>query len=351
MLMLGFGMFVIMLYGESMLLDSTVLMFKDVLLRQTENFQIIYDFSFDRSGDLGEIADFLVSQDNVSQVLPCDIVNAHLNTLLVRANLEVGYLVSKDNVQAIMDHIGAFMVKGDMPSEDKEIVIDELYSANQDLGIGDTLGITEYDRYKIVGILKSDCYLMTGVSDAAADSRCVVVLSSSKGASIKQLLDSSGYDTGALVIVDNVTRGEDIDRHVIMVESFSGIVIIASTVVIVICLLVMANMYLKDRRAEWCYYYSIGYSRSDIYLSVIKELLLTILGSVFLGAIGATVVYALVKNLILLPAGINPVFVLPEKGLRSIISMWFVFALIQPMIYFNMQKIDTIDLVEKEELV
>jgi hypothetical protein len=344
LLVLGFGIFITMNYGSAIIMDSSVLRTTDSIMRQSNKFQIIEN-SQNISADF---VDFFQHEEKVEHIFPCDIINTHFNIIIVpKINLQVGYLVGRENVQTIMDHVGAYMISGELPIKDKQVIVDELYAKNQNLQLGDPLKNDRYDL-EIVGILRSDCYLMVGVSEFANDSNCVLVLSSGKDIDYRQRLESAGFDTSSLIIVDSVSRKNNIKRYTDSANEVSDLIKAISALVIMICLMVMFNMYLKDRCAEWCYYYVIGFSKLDIYLSVLWELLFTVAASVVLGILGILLVFFLAKYLILFPFGFKAILLLPDQGLKSLVYIWLMFALLQPIIYFNLQKIDTIDTMEEE---
>jgi ABC-type antimicrobial peptide transport system permease subunit len=214
--------------------------------------------------------------------------------------------------------------------------------------LGGTLENDRHDRFEIVGFLKSDCYFMVGVAGDIDDTRSLVALSSGKNIDYGRLLKNTGFDTGRLFIADSFTRNADIEYYIDKMISYVYLTETVSLIVLIICLMLIYNLHLRNRIAEWCFFNAIGFSKSEIYLSMLRELFFVLVFSVLLGVIGVLIAFLLIYFILLQPSGISPVLRFMEQNIESVVYMWLMCALLQPFVYFNMQRIDTIDTVEEE---
>ena len=341
-LIVSLTVFIIMLYSMAFILEPSGEILRKILLVQAERFQIIYNDS--QINGVGPLKRDLSKVQAVDDVLPCVPVHTNVDTILEKLSLGLIYLVDKKDIQTFLDYASADITHGRLPEESNEVVVDELYAKNQNLSLGDTME----SRLTIVGLLKSDCYLIAGVSDNARQSHCVAVLSSGENMDYRQILEDLGYDMEELEIKDSISQRELYQKHA---DAEYGIYFLLKTIaviVVIICLMVLFSLYIHDRQPELCFYYSIGFSKKDIYFSVLRKLLL-IFGVSIVGAFSITLaVYFLIRIFIITPNGLSSVFVMPREILRCLSCLFLIFASLQPSIFFAMQKINTVDSLEEE---
>ena len=343
-LIISLTVFMIMLYSMAFFLEPSRQVMMKTLLLQTEKIQLVHDMSnFGKGEALGRD---LLSVQAVDYVFPCNPVKTNVDTIVENLPLGVIYLVEKENIQAFLNYTSADITDGRLPQKNNEVVVDELYAKNQKLTIGDDIE----NQLSIVGMLKSDCYLIVGASDYTERSNCVAILSSGKDVNFRRVLEDIGYDTDDFIVEDNISKRDVLQRYADTENGIYFLVKTISVIVVIICLVVLFSLYIYDRQPELCFYYSIGFSKKDIYLSILRILLFVFFLSLLLGFTISFAVFFLIKYLIIMPIGITAIFVMPRETLRCLSCLFLIFASLQPSIFFAMQKINTIDSLEEEQI-
>jgi ABC-type antimicrobial peptide transport system permease subunit len=312
-----------------------------ILLLQSEKIQIVSSLA--DSNKIEALGQDLLKNQFVDYVFPCDPVKIYINTLFENLSLGKVYLSDRESMQTLLDYASAFLIDGRLPQKNREIVVDELYAINQQLALGDILE----GQLKIVGILKSGCYLLAGLNDPK-DSGSLAILSSGKDISFSQIIEDLGYNANDFIIEDNVSRSSLLQKYADTEYRIYFIIKTAAVIVTILCLMGLFGLYIRDRQSELCFYYSIGFSKKDIYLSVLKKLLFIFGAAILIGFGLSLVAFALIKHFIIMPLGLIASLHLPHEILHCFSCLFLIFASLQLALFFAMQKINTIDLLEEE---
>ncbi|MCL1872603.1 MAG: hypothetical protein FWF85_00615 [Clostridiales bacterium] len=315
-----------------------------ILLYQAEKLQVISPIANNISID--GLIKSLEKIPEIDHVLPCDPVRIDINTIFENRPLAKAYLVSREDIKIILEYTSATLTRGRLPEKNHEIIVDQKYATNQNLKIGDSLG----GQLEIIGILESDCYLVAGIADSP-DLQSVVILSSGNNINYSKNLSDEKLkieDPNNLVAEDYFSQKDIQQRYANIEYRIYFLIKTTAVVLIILCLMALLSLYIRDRQAELCFYYSIGFSKKDIYLSVLKKLLFVFGISILIGSALSIVLYFLVKCFIIIPLGLNISLFMAKELLHCFACLFLIFAAMQPAIFFAMQKVDTIDILEEE---
>ncbi|MDE7061591.1 MAG: hypothetical protein K2O71_08365, partial [Lachnospiraceae bacterium] len=119
-------------------------------------------------------------------------------------------------------------------------------------------------------------------------------------------------------------------------------------ILLLIYLPVVYTTYLRDRHNEWCLYCSIGYSRGNIYLAVMRELIFTFGAAVLLGGIISLLAAVLLKRLIMVPQGLQCKIFHPETLAEILCTYVFLIGILQIPVRYALRRIRTIDAIEDD---
>jgi hypothetical protein len=330
-----------MLYSMAFILQPSGEVMERTLLRQAEKLQVVSPIASNIRID--NLIENLQNNPKVDHVLPCDPVRIDINTIFENRPLAKAYLVRREDIPIILDYTSAALSRGRLPEKNNEIVVDQLYAANQKLDIGEFLG----DQLEIVGILESCCYLVAGINDSP-DLQSFVILSSGKNENFSQIIAKAGFRISNLVIEDYFSQKVIQQRYANIEYRIYFFIKTIAVILIILCLMALLSLYIRDRQAELCFYYSVGFSKKDIYLSVLKKLLFVFGISILIGSALSIALYFLVKCFIIMPRGLNISLFMAKELLHCFACLFLIFAAMQPAIFFAMQKVGAINILEEE---
>lgn len=262
-------------------------------------------------------------------------------------------LVEREQVEVFMEHYGLKLADGRMPENQGEIIMDKAAMSNGDYKLNDYFKSESYDNaYKIVGIIDSERYLGLGIpSEKVTLQKNIVVLSDGSINDITKLLEKEGiyirdtYDgvvdvnQGKIVLKKNVTD---------VLKTSTDIIYIVITILLFLALFIVYTMYLRDRHNEWCLYCSIGYSRKEIYLSIMRELLFTFGMAIIIGIILVSGAVVLTDYIMLKPAGIKCRYFYPNTLGEVLSSFVLLLGMLQLPVRYALHRIKTIDAMDDD---
>lgn len=341
-LVVSLGLAMAMNYCMEFFLSTSTETMNNVLCERSEKLQFIYNEEYSVSG----LADDLRAVDGVDYALPCSAIYPLLTPPIGQISFDTP-LVSAEEAVIIMDYMGATLKEGKLPTEAGEVIIDEMIAKNMKLSIGDSIVMNDFT---ICGIAESDGYFAVGIDNGNYINYQVVILSKGKGVDYAEVCEGLEYDSEKLSVMDNKTDVNFYKTQVVDVMDFSSrIITFGTTLILGICLLAVFNMYLRDRHAEWCLYYSIGFSAREIYSLIIRELLATYAMAVVLGTAVSTAVVIAIKNLMMDPIGVMSLPFSPAAIIRTVSIVILIFGILQLPVIYAINKIKTIDAIEEEE--
>lgn len=262
-------------------------------------------------------------------------------------------LVEKEQLKTIIEHWGVELCEGRMPDNPGEIVLDRAAMRNGGYELNDYFDMASCDKaYRIVGVLDGDSYLGYGlISEEHSVAKRLVIMSDGSIYDLSELLREEG-----IVVRDTYDNIVDTKQGEIMLKQEVTDVIATSTDIIYIVIIVLLflslfivyTMYLRDRHNEWCLYCSIGYSRREIYRSIMRELLFSIGIAIAIGLVLVAISVVAVDLLMLNPKGIKCRYFYPDTLVEILCSYVFLIGVLQLPIRFALKRIKTIDALEDD---
>ncbi len=258
-------------------------------------------------------------------------------------------MLDKEEVPVYMEHMGAVLTDGRMPENDNELILDKKIMKNR----GYTLG-QEINTYKIVGVTECEYYFCCGVNESDMDnSAMITVLTDGSIEDMEAVLVDIGYDVDRKyeMIYDLVEGRESLKRDIVdAIEGSTNMVYMAIVVILSIAIIVVYVTYLRDRYNEWCLYCSIGFSRKEIYWSVIRELLITFGVAVLFGAVLSVITMVVLDCTLVASMGLRCKYWYPGTLFEIVCVYVAIFALLQMPVRVALHKIKTIDAMDDDLL-
>ncbi len=262
-------------------------------------------------------------------------------------------LLDEEMVNAFIEHQGVKLHKGVMPKHEGEIVLDMASMKCGGYELNDYFDEPNCGKtFRIVGILDCDNYIGCGI--AAKDyqlSSEIMVLSDGSIEDISALLHKEGitvrdtYDT----VVDVKSGKKELKVEVAdVIKTSTDIIFGCILVLLSIALFIVYTMYLRDRHNEWCLYCSIGYSKTEIYKSIMSELLFTFATALLIGSVVIGISMVVVDSLIIKPVGIRCSYYHPKTLGQILCSYVLLIGILQIPVRYALYKIRTIDAMDDE---
>ncbi len=260
-------------------------------------------------------------------------------------------LLSPEQIPAYLDHMGAKLIEGRMPSGDGEILVDSIVMKNQNMEIGswfmqDTWGKT----FKVVGVLESDNFTCAGTPQGYANSGWFyVILCDPEHAEMVPELEAIGIKVTKYDSINDVKDwAQDYKDQVkdVMDGALLGILLVV-TIFLTISILVAYVSFLRNRTNEYCLYTSIGFSRLDVYSMIMREIGIIFGISLLLGAVLSIIAMVIMGACLMNPLGLSYKFLYPEHLIRILAAFVAIVALLQLPILTTIHRIRTIDMLEE----
>ena len=299
-----------------------------------------------------ELTEKLKGYEEVSEAFYAQILYNEVKAAIGEWQGEIP-LVEKEQVPIILEHYGTKVCEGRMPEHPGEIVLDRACMKNGDYELNDYFDMESLDdTVKIVGILDCDSYFGCGIpSEEYQLSTSIVILSDGSIQDITTLLEQEGIfiREGFDTVVDAKVGKEDLQKEVIdVIGKSESVIYIGVMLLLSLSLYIVYTMYLRDRRNEWCLYCSIGYSKKEIYRSILRELFFTFGLAVVIGA-GLTMMLVVGLDFgMIRPMGIRCRYFYPETILEILCAYMLLIGLLQIPIRYALYKIRTIDAMEDD---
>lgn len=358
----------VLTYLTNFMLSSTEETFRVILLENTKSVQYVRlagsslgidvkhldDESISRRyGEKNrELVEKLKKHKGVKDVMYSGIVYNTITAAVGSWGVEIP-LTTKEETVRFVKHYGAEIVDGRMPEKPGEVVLDRAAMKN----IGYELG--EYfnkeacgERYQIVGVLDSERYLGCGIpTEDYPGNPTIVILSDGSIEDVSLLLKEEGiivretYDE----IFDRKSGAEELKTEIVDIIGVSTtIVYVGILILLSISLFIVYSMYLRDRHNEWCLYCSIGYSRKEIYYSILRELFFTFAVSLIIGAVIIILSMFVLDFIMMKPQGLRCRYFSPETLGEILCAYMLLIGLLQIPVRYALYRIRTIDAMDEE---
>lgn len=366
-LIVSLGLCFVMTYLTQFLLSTTEESFRPLLLENTRKLQFIelagssygIDVNNTDKEELNqlwdeknkELAKKLETHKGIKKTYYAQVLWATIAPAVGNMTYEIP-LVEKEEVPVILKHFGAILSEGRLPEHPGEIVLDKATMKNQGFTLNDNFDETNYGKnFKIVGIIDCSSYFGCGIpSDKSSQPNRIIILSQNID-DISTHLKQEGievrdnYDT----IIDYSWGEEFFHKDVITVLGTSSLYIYVGIIILLsVSLLIVYTMYLRDRINEWCLYYSIGYSKTAIYFSIMRELLFTFAAALLIGTVLIGAAQLILYTIMIEPQGLKCKFIHLETIGQILCSYILILGILQIPVRFALFKIRTIDAMEDE---
>ncbi len=364
-LIVSLGLCFTAVYLTEFLLSTTEETFSGICLENTKKVQYISltESSFGLNGseyaeqDLKavieeknlEIAEKLKNERGIEQVLYAQVIYNMITPAVGNMTVEIP-CVDKEEVPIILKHFNAKLIKGRLPENSGEIVLDKKSVQNGGYGLNEYFMEDNYGKsYVIVGVVDCDSYFGCGIINETQElDFMLTVLSDGSIEDINAIIDKYGIGQADMVV--DYKWGKQFFKSEIrdtIDNSTDGIYMVV-IVILSLSVFIVYTMYLRDRHNEWCLYCSIGYQRKVIYFSVLRELLFTFGMAVVLGSIAVCILVNLIDYVMIEPLGINCRYFLPETIGDILCSFILILGMLQIPVRFALYRIQTIDAMDDD---
>ena len=291
----------------------------------------------------------LKSTDGVRDAYYTQVANANYNAVFGNTGYEFP-LVDADKIPEFLEHVGAKLVEGNMPSGEGEILCDSIILKNQGLHVGDWFLENSYGKvFKVVGVIESDCMACVGMPNGFNNTGWyITVLVDEEHADFRKLAESLGYQISELDKVDDIVqyrkdKETDVDN---VVRSVSDVILLVVMIFLAISVLVAYISFLRNRVNEYCLYASIGFSKREIYGMIMREMGIIFGTGLLLGAVSSMIGMALLDRLLINPQGLISAWWYPGQVGASLAAFAAIVDLLQIPILITVHSIRTVDLME-----
>lgn len=267
---------------------------------------------------------------------------------------QVGYtipLLSQEEIPEYLDHMGAKLVEGRMPSGDGEMLVDEVILKNSKKSVGDWYEEKTFGQvFKIVGAVESDKMVCVGMPYGYTNNGWYfMVLCDEAHSDMTQMLKQIGIEVSENDTINDAPDWERAYEEVVEKQIATAItaIMIVVTVFLAISILVAYVSFLRNRVNEYCLYMSIGFARQEVYGMIIREILLIFGGSICLGVVLTAGLEVTLAKIILDPLGLCYRYFYWEQFCKIITAFIVIIGLLQIPISVTINSIKTIDRMEE----
>ena len=291
----------------------------------------------------------LKSAEGVRDAYYTQVLNAGYNAVFGMTGFQFP-LVEPEKIPEFLDHIGARLVEGEMPSGDGEILCDSVILRNQGISVGDWFMVNSYGKvFKVVGVIESDYMFCIGTPNGFNNTGWYfTILTDESHADFKKMAESLGYQITDLDRFDDLETNRAALKTDVqdMVDSVSRVILIVVMVFLAISVLVAYISFMRNRVNEYCLYASIGFSRREIYGMMMREMGILFGTGILLGGICSIAGMALLDALLIHPQGLISGWWYPGQVGASLVAFAVIIGLLQIPILITAHSIRTVDLME-----
>ena len=296
-----------------------------------------------------EFGEKLKSIDGISEVYYTQIINSAYQGIVGQIYSETP-LLEKEQIQTYLDHMGAKLIDGHMPSAPGEVLVDSVVMKNQGYEIGGTFMEKSYGKtFTVAGVIESDYMACVGIPNKFTNngwyhviltddcSEGIVKLASAGGITISEkdeVIDYPLYKGFYKTEVKDTINGA-VDVIVLVILVFLAVSVIVSYV-----------SYMRNRLSEYCLYASLGYSKSEIYGMIMREMAIIFLAGAVVGALLSIGLMFLMDICVIAPQGLVSKWFYPAHVGKMAAAFCMIIGLLQLPVLVSIHSIKTIDMLE-----
>lgn len=259
-------------------------------------------------------------------------------------------LVEAEKIPEFLDHMGAKLVEGQMPSGPGEILCDSVILKNNHLSVGDWFMQNAFGKvFKVAGVIESDCMACIGIPNGFNNTGwCFTILTDEEHSDFTKLAESVGYHILALDKVDDrVTCEASYQSEIVgMVKDVSDVILLVVMIFLAVTVLVAYISFMRNRVNEYCLYASIGFSRREIYGMIMREMGILFGIGIILGSLCTIGGMALMDALLIHPQGLISAWWYPGQVGASLVAYAVIVGLLQIPTLITVHNIRTVDLMD-----
>lgn len=363
-LIVSLALYLVIVYLTQFILSSGTESFKKILSEDTKKMQLVglpdSTFNIDREAYDSEeavreayaeaielLTERLREQPGVKTVQKTQQMGVTIYALIGQYSFSFP-LADEEFLKKYMEHMGATLKEGELPDAPGEIILADGIMQNAGLTLGQKLSDKDY---QIVGIAESDSYFGGGITVPNKEyAERVCVLSDGSIEDMSALLRNMGYEfsDNEATIFDYKVGNAEYEDVFAEVETPAKLVFRGVMIIMAIMLFLVYTTMLRDRHGEWCLYCSIGYSRKEIYFSILREMIFYFMVAVVSGTALTVIGMVTVDVLLVAPMGLACNYLDVSVMGEIVCGYAIVFALLQLPIRLALQKIRTVDAMEED---
>ncbi len=350
------------MYVVNAVLMCTVESFKVVFLEQPkktayveltlESMGLVKDESLTNEMYLerrAEIVEELKDQEGIDGAYYTSVLSARYEGIIGETRF-LFPLLEKDQIQSYLDHMDARLIEGRMPENEGEVIIDSRIMKNNKLKTGDLFDEDLFgDSYIITGVLESDSFACVGIPNNSNNGIYYTVFCDENNCDMKKLFSDIGIELTSLdSIIDINTQAEfyEIECKSVINTALTAIIIVVM-IFLAISVLVAYISSMRSRMNEYCLYTSIGFSRSEVYGMIMREILFDFISGMLFGTILTVILMFILKTTVTEPVGLILKAFYPRQLLKITASFAAIIEILQIPIIVIINSIKTIDRIEE----
>ena len=297
-----------------------------------------------------ELIEQLKATDGISDAFFTQVLVCQYRSVFGMIGYEIP-LLEAERIPAYLEHMEAQLTGGKMPSGDGEILVDEVLMKNADAQIGDPFMPFAYgNSFRIVGTIRSPYMTVVGTPMGYTNNGWYIVVEKEESIyDMTAVLKDLGIAvTDADLVKDGVYMKDFYDTEVkgLMDKVIDAIFVIV-TVFLAFTVLIAYISYLRNRLNEYCLYMSIGYSRSEVYGMIMREMFMIFGAGVILGLLAGLGGGCILHKLVIEAKGLISRIVMPEQIFRILATYVLIMGILQIPIIYNINAVKTIDAIEE----
>ena len=259
-------------------------------------------------------------------------------------------LVEAEKIPEFLEHVGARLVEGRMPSGEGEILCDSVIMKNKKLSTGDWFMESSFGKvFKVVGVIESDCMACIGTPHGFNNTGWYfTILTDEEHSDFTKLAETLGYYISGLDRIDDrVTSEKSYQTTVVKIaRDVSDVILLVVMIFLAITVLVAYISFMRNRVNEYCLYASIGFSRREIYGMIMREMGILFGIGILLGGLCTIGGMTLMDALLIHPQGLISAWWYPDQVGASLVAYAAIIGLLQIPILITVHSIRTVDLMD-----
>ncbi len=263
-----------------------------------------------------------------------------LKTIIAESSSTIFYFDEDEEMQRYCENMGAHLVSGRMPQNPGEIVVDTMLYKNSGEDILRGLG----EGHKIVGQVECPYYVAFGSPLGVENNAMLIVLHEDENADVINRLTDKGWDIS--YYSDYASSLEEFQGIIDSLNSIKVMVTAVAGVILGICVNVVLSIHIRDRHEEMCLFNSIGFSSYEIYLLMLKELLISFGIGLIAGVIMSSIAVTALNRFLMAPMGLYVPAIRPTDAKMALLMLAGIFGFCQIPMFLQIRTINTVDQIE-----